>query len=376
MSAGIAVEALTLTLGAFRLQKLDLAVPRGEILVILGPNGSGKSVTLETIAGFHRPDSGRVLIHGRDVTRLAPERRNVGFVVQNFGLFPHLTVAQNVATARRADRKDIEPDRAISLPRDAAGLLGYFGVAHLRERWPEDLSPGEKQRVALARALASAPDLFLFDEPFAALDAQIRDQLREELLSFLRALAIPAIFVTHDHADAMFLADKIVVLREGTTMQAGPAVEIFAKPANDFVARFVGVENILEACVTETSGKLAMFVVRERKLYASVPAGSVAVGQPVRLAIRGEQATICSRQSRPSLSPEVNRLDGRVKSLRNLNPLVAVEIDCGFPLKAYLLAPQARAMNIDVGKSVTVQIAADAIHVMPDQRGGSEVLVS
>lgn len=365
MSGALTVEALTLALGNFRLQKLNLAVSNGEILVILGPNGAGKSVTLETIAGFHRPDSGRVLINGRDVTRFAPEQRNVGFVVQNFGLFPHLTVAQNVAIARRADRKVIQPDRSISAPHDDAGLLAYVGVAHLMQRWPEDLSPGEKQRVVLARALASAPDLFLFDEPFAALDAQTHDRLREELLYFLRALSIPAIFVSHDHADAMVLADRIVVLQAGAVIQGGRAMDIFAKPATAFVARLVGVENILDACVTEAVGGLATLAIGGRKLYASVPTASVAVGHSVRLGIRGEHVTICPPQSTPSPSPAINRLDGRITSVRKLRPLITVEIDCGFPLKGYLLAPT-RAIDIDAGRSVTVEIAADAILVMPD----------
>ena len=152
MTAGIAVEALSLTLGAFRLDGIDFAASRGEILVILGPNGSGKSVTLETIAGFHRPDSGRVRIAGRDVTALPPERRKIGFVVQNFGLFPHLDVEANVAIARRRDRGG-PGTSALPLPGDPAALLGHFGVAHLARRLPADLSPGEKQRVALARAL-------------------------------------------------------------------------------------------------------------------------------------------------------------------------------------------------------------------------------
>ena len=365
MSAGIAVEALTLTVGAFRLQELNLAASQGEILVLLGPNGSGKSVTLETIAGFHRPDSGRVLINGRDVTALAPEHRNVGFVVQNFGLFPHLTVAQNVAIARRADRRRPAAEKAVAVPRDVPGLLDYVGVAPLAERRPQDLSPGEKQRVALARTLASAPDLFLFDEPFASLDAEIRDQLREELLPFLRAFAIPAIFVTHDHSDAMRLADKVVVLRDGAIVQAGPAADIFTRPANAFVARFVGVENVLEARVAEAKGERATLVIGDRKLRAFVPAGSVTAGDAVRVAIRGEQVSLAAVEPRPSLSAEINRLEGRVISVRRLNPLVTVNIDCGFPLTAYLLAPQAGAMSIEAGKSVTVKIAADAVHVMP-----------
>ncbi len=364
MSRDIAVEALTLTLGAFRLKKLDLAVSRGQILVILGPNGSGKSVTLETIAGFHRPDSGRILIGGRDVTVLAPERRNVGFVVQNFGLFPHLTVAQNVAIARRSDRRDIETSNAVSIPRDDAGLLAFTGVAHLAERWPGDLSPGEKQRVALARALASAPDLFLFDEPFAALDAQTRDQLRGELLSFLRTLSIPAIFVTHDHADALVLADRIAILRDGAVVQAGPAADIFARPANTFVARFLGVENILGARIVEASGALTELAIGDRTLRASTSVAATA-GDSVCVAIRAEQVTIRPAQAQQS-SPAVNRFEGRITSLRTLGPLIEAEIDCGFPLKGYLLAPQAREMNIAAGTSVAVEITADAVHVMPN----------
>ncbi len=283
MNGGVAVEALALTLGAFRLNKIDFAVSRGEILVILGPNGAGKSVTLETIAGFHRPDSGRVLIHERDVTALPPERRNVGFVVQNFGLFPHLSVAQNVAIARRANRTVSARGAAFPPHGDPAALLSYFGIAHLAERAPGDLSPGEKQRVALARALAGAPDLFLFDEPFSALDAETRDQLREELKSFLRALAIPAIFVTHDRSDAMTLADKIVVLRDGAMMQRGPAAEIFQKPANSFVARFVGVENVLHGCVTEISDGAVTLGVGERTLRAAAPGASIAARSCSRL---------------------------------------------------------------------------------------------
>jgi ABC-type Fe3+/spermidine/putrescine transport system ATPase subunit len=366
MSAGIGVEALSVTLGAFQLRGLDFTVSPGEVLVILGPNGSGKSVTLETIAGFHRPANGRVLIGGQDVTALAPERRNIGFVVQNFGLFPHLTVTQNIAIARRPEREGTETDKAISVPRDTAGLLAYVGIVHLAQRQPNDLSPGEKQRVALARALASAPDLFLFDEPFAALDAQTSDQLREELHAFLRQLSVPAIFVTHDHVDAMILADRIAVLREGAIVQYGSAAEIFAKPANAFVAHFVGVENILDARVVDAADTVATLAVGGRNLHAAVPADSVQDGDSVCVAIRGEQVTICLPEPQRSALPAINRLDGRVTSVRYVGPLATVEIDCGFPLRGYLLAPQARAMNIEADRPVTAEIADDAVHVMPN----------
>jgi molybdate/tungstate transport system ATP-binding protein len=364
MTAGIALEALTLTLGSFCLNKLDLAVAADEIFVILGPNGSGKSVTLETIAGFHLPDSGRVLIHGRDVTRLPPERRNVGFVVQNFGLFPHLDVENNVAIARRKGRGVSARDTALLAPGDTTALLAYFGINRLARRSPEDLSPGEKQRVALARAVAGAPNLFLFDEPFSALDAQTRDQLREELLSYLRALSIPAIFVTHDHTDALTLADKILVLRDGIAMQSGPAAEIFQKPANSFVARFVGVENIVDARITEIASGMATLMVGDLKLRAVAPARWDKVPGQVWLSIRAEQVNILPSVGVLPQSLTTNQMEGHITGLRTLGPLVTIDIDCGFPVKAYLLGPQTQALDLGIGKDVTVSIATDAIQIM------------
>lgn len=364
MSVGVAVEALTLTLGAFRLKEIGFAVGHGEILVILGPNGSGKSVMLETIAGFHRPDAGRVLIGGRDVTTQPPERRNLGFVIQNFGLFPHLNVAQNVAIARRRDRAVAAPASAFPTRSDPAALLGYFGVAHLAGRTPADLSPGEKQRVALARALAGVPDLFLFDEPFSALDVQTQERLREDLKSFLRALAIPAIFVTHDRSDAMTLADKIVVLRDGAMIQSGPAAEIFEKPANSFVARFIGVENIIPARATTIANGIVTLAIGEQALRAVGPAVALEPASPVVLCIRAEDVTIGSAPGEPVAG--TNRLKGHVTALRKVGPLVTLDIDCRFPLKAHLLAPQARQMQLGIGSPIEVEIAADAIHVMTE----------
>jgi ABC-type Fe3+/spermidine/putrescine transport system ATPase subunit len=362
MNAGLAVEALTLALGDFRLEKLEFAVCRGEILVILGPNGAGKSVTLETIAGFHRPDFGRVTIAGRDVSALPPEQRNVGFVVQNFGLFPHLNVARNVAIARRRER-----DFPAGSPwrGDVGELLAYFGIAPLAKRAPAELSPGEKQRVALARALAGAPDLFLFDEPFSALDASTRGLIRGELKLFLRALALPAVFVTHDHDEAMALADSIVVLRDGTIVQSGPAPDIFHKPANAFVARFLGIENVLEGRVTDVASGMATVEIGERALRAAAPATPMMPGSSAFIAVRGEDITV-SAPSDPVSVDAINRLEGLVTGVDNGRPLVTISLDCGFPLKAYLLTPQLRRLNLGVGSMVAVEIASAAIHIMAD----------
>ncbi len=355
----IAVEGLSVSVGNFHLNQLSFSLTGGKILVILGPNGSGKSVTLETIAGFHRPAAGCVLISGRDVTQLAPEQRNVALVVQNFGLFPHLTVAQNVAIALRGGRSGAAA--STSLPHgDAGKLLAYFGIARLAERKPQSLSPGEKQRVALARALAAEPELFLFDEPFSALDAATRDQLREELLAFLRKLSLPAIFVTHDHSDALTLADKIIVLRDGAIMQSGTADEIFYRPADVFVARFVGVENILAGSIADTGGKLATVIVGGQTLRAAAP--TAALGPDVTVSIRAECITLHPPRGERRQLPDVNRLDARVTGLRVLGALATVEVDCGFPLKAYVLAQQAQ--DLVPGRAVELDIPAATIHLM------------
>lgn len=364
MSAGASVESLTVSLGAFRLNKIDFAVSGGETLVILGPNGAGKSVTLETIAGFHRPDSGRILIGGHDVTVLPPERRNVGFVVQNFGLFPHLSVVENVAVARRRCA-GVTPKTSL-LGGEPAALLGYFGVAHLAERAPSSLSPGEKQRVALARALAAAPDLFLLDEPFSALDAETHEQLRDELKSYLRALGIPSIFVSHDRSDALTLADKLVILQDGTAIQHGPPAEIFHRPANSFVARFVGVENVLAGRVTETQNGAATVAVGERTLCAVPPVIAPRQDGPVLLAIRAENIVIDPADHAPPSTSGTNRLPGRIVELRRNGALAIVDLDCGFPLKACLLGPQVQKMGLVCGSPIMAEIAPEAIHVMAD----------
>jgi molybdate/tungstate transport system ATP-binding protein len=362
MSAGAAVEKLGLELGDFQLSGIDFVVPSGKTLVILGPNGCGKSVTLETIAGFHRPDTGRVRVGGRDVTALPPERRNVAFVVQNFGLFPHLTVEGNVAISRRRERKS----PAVGFGHDdTTTLLNYFGIAKLARRFPADLSQGEKQRVALARALAATPDLFLFDEPFSSLDAQTHDQLRGELKSFLRQLAIPAVFVTHENSDALALADMIVVLRDGAIVQSGRAAEIFQKPANSFVARLIGVENILDGRIADISGRFVTIGIGNQVLHAAAPPRLVAAtGKPVRLSIRAEEIAVSSAARDATLG--TNCLDGNILALHDFTPLTTIEINCGFPVKAYVLTPQARAMNLGVGDAVTVKINPDAIHLMTD----------
>jgi molybdate/tungstate transport system ATP-binding protein len=359
----IAIEGISLTLSAFALDNIDATLDGGQILVVLGPNGSGKSVLLETIAGFHRPDAGRILIRGVDVTRLPPERRRVAFVVQNFGLFPHLTVEQNVKLALGPHVNEKASGALSPLAGDAAALLSYFGVSHLAARTPERLSPGEKQRVALARALAANPDLFLFDEPFSALDAQTREQLRDDLLSLLRRIRLPAIFVTHDHTDALTLADHVLVLRNGKTVQAGTADDVYRRPSDVFVARFTGVENILAGRIGAMHGSRIAVSVGDMVLQAA--RASTPPGADVHVCIRAEEVRLRNARSAQCAETRENSFIARVTEIRRMGAVARVDVEGPCRLTSFLLAPQLQEMGLEPGMSVDVDIAADALHLVP-----------
>ncbi len=362
MTADIRIENLSLRLGGFRLRGLSLSLGAGEILALLGPNGAGKSVSLETIAGFHRLESGRIFIRGRDATNLPPERRKIGLIFQNYSLFPHLSVARNILfgfDARRAARRAAETPLSRL---DLAGLLDYFGIAHLADRAPQDLSPGESQRVALARTFASAPDLFLFDEPFSALDAQTRTALRRDLDRFLREARIPAIFVTHNHEDVRMLGDRIAVMRAGEIVQSGTAREVFHAPSDPFVAAFVGIENILPGRVLGEAGGLCIVEIAGISIRAAAPGRTR--GSAVHVCIRSEDIELCAPSSTGRAEGETNRLQARVAAVVEQGLLYKVTLDCGFLLDAYLTAREMRKMSLTLDARLELEFAPGAAHLV------------
>jgi multiple sugar transport system ATP-binding protein len=217
------------------LRGLDLTVADGELLVVLGPSGCGKSTLLRVAAGLDEVTAGRVLIGGRDVTRVSPGRRNVSMVFQSYALFPHLTVEENIAFGLEV--REVPKREARARAREAAERVG---CAELLARRPAELSGGERQRVALARALVREPDVFLLDEPLSNLDAELRVQVRSDLKALQRRVAGTMVHVTHDQTEALTLGDRVAVLREGSVQQVGTPDEVWGAPANRFVARFVG----------------------------------------------------------------------------------------------------------------------------------------
>jgi spermidine/putrescine ABC transporter ATP-binding subunit len=265
-------------------ERLSLDVREGEFFTLLGPSGCGKTTTLRMIAGFVTPTRGRVLIDNEDVTALPPGKRNVGMVFQDYALFPHLTVAENIGFGLR-ERRTPTAETA----RRVRELLALVRLPGLEDRYPAALSGGQQQRVALARALAYTPRLLLMDEPLGALDLKLREAMQVELQQLQRELQITTIYVTHDQEEAMSLSDRIVVMADGRAEQIGPPDEIYERPRTAFVASFVGKINVLDGAVLSVDAHGATVDVGEERPIRVRADGPLAVGHRVSIAVRPEQ---------------------------------------------------------------------------------------
>jgi putative spermidine/putrescine transport system ATP-binding protein len=331
--------------GTRALSPVSLAVEAGETVVLLGPSGCGKTTVLRIIAGLETPDApGRVLFNGADVTRVPIEQRNVGMVFQSYALFPNMSVAENIGYGlkiRRVDRKE----RAARI----AELVELTGIAGLEQRRIDQLSGGQRQRVALARAVAVRPSVLLLDEPLTALDAALRERLRGELDRLLRKLAITAIYVTHDQAEAMALGDRIVVMRAGAIAQIGVPREIYFAPQSRFVAEFVGAANVVEAIAKD--GALALPGGRLR-LPAGSPSGPVTVMiRPEAIGIiPAERAELCGRIEAVSFVGDRQRLvvAGATERLLTIDAV--------------------NTLTLEIGQRVGLAIDPAAIRLLPGER--------
>ena len=217
---------------------LNLDVARGEFLTMLGPSGSGKTTTLMMLGGFERPTLGHILLDGKPVERLPPEKRNIGFVFQNYALFPHMTVAENVGFPLhyRGIKGQAARDKV-------AQALGRVGLSEMGDRRPTQMSGGQQQRVALARALVFEPSLVLMDEPLGALDKQLREHMQYEIKALHNRLGITVVYVTHDQGEALTMSDRVAVFNDGRIQQLAPPDELYERPKNSFVAQFIGENN-------------------------------------------------------------------------------------------------------------------------------------
>ncbi len=341
-SAELRLESVHRRFGEVRaLDGVSLDVTRGELLTILGPSGSGKTTLLKVVAGFEKADGGRVLVDGQDVTSLTPAKRDIGMVFQNYALFPHLTVRQNVAfplEMRNVARPEIE--------KRVGEALGLVELTGYDQRLPRQLSGGQQQRVALARAIVFNPRLLLLDEPFGALDRKLRETMQLEVRRLQRRLNLTTIFITHDQEEALVLSDRIAVMNKGSIQQIATTTEIYERPVNDFVADFVGESNIFHG--------------------AGGAGGTVTLdaGRVLRVArevVAGKKVGVLIRPERFSATP-TNAFDGEV--------LESVYLGSSFKLRlkttdnfGLIVRQPARGKLPDVGERVSVGIEPDEIHV-------------
>ncbi|MFH7595144.1 ABC transporter ATP-binding protein [Streptomyces racemochromogenes] len=295
--------------GTTVLDRLDLTVEPGEVMALLGPSGSGKTTALRAVAGFVRPASGRVLIGGRDVTALPPHKRGIGMVVQQYALFPHMRVADNVAFGLRA-RKTPRAE----IPARVTEALEMTGMAAYARRHPRELSGGQQQRVAIARALAIRPGVLLLDEPLSALDAQLRSGMLAELARLHRELPhVSILYVTHDQIEALTLADRIAVMDRARLQDCGTPQQLYRAPRTEFTASFVGNANLLPVTVAD--------------------GGAVFAGRPLTLdrgrAAPGSTATLCVRPHLLGLGEGPNALRGTLAEVQWRGATHRLYVDIG-----------------------------------------------
>jgi len=327
-------------------EEFDLAVEAGEFVSFLGPSGCGKTTTLRMIAGFEKPSSGRIVLGGRDITNARPNDRNVGMVFQQYALFPNMTVGQNVGFGlklKKASREDID-----------ARVQELLELIHLPDKgdaYPHELSGGQQQRVALARALAIRPQVLLLDEPLSALDAKIRDELRNEIRRIQRQLDITTIYVTHDQEEAMALSDRVVVMSRGVMEQVGPPFQIYNYPATKFVASFVGKLNQIPGTVVDRETVQS----NGNRLRTSTPIEE-AVGASVNVMVRPEELDLGAG--------EENHFSGTVESVNFLGAIVRVRVEKGDEAVTADLFNERLLELPAVGDAVTVSFPAHACWVM------------
>lgn len=327
MSGGLSVTDIGKAYGAIAVLKaVSLDVPRGEFHTLLGPSGSGKTTLLKVIAGFTPADAGRVTLAGQDITDTQPEHRNIGVVFQNYALFPHMTVAQNVAFGLKM-RGVARTERAARVE----AVLGLVRMAGFGDRKPAALSGGQQQRVALARALVIRPALLLLDEPLSALDRKVRQEVREELKRIQAETRVTTVMVTHDQEEALFLADRVVVLEGGVIRQQGAPAAIYRNPADEFVAGFLGIINLLP--VTLEQGRLRL---GDRLMMP--PPGLVppVAGGVFNLAVRPEEFSVLPETTLPT----TDMLEGKLLAAEFGGPVVTLKVSlAGQVISVLALSP-------------------------------------
>lgn len=349
----IQIVHLSIDLENFQLRDINLDCDQGDYVVIIGPTGSGKSVILETLAGFYKPDEGKIILEDKDITNVPPEKRNMSIVYQDYVLFPHMSVYDNIAYGLK---KRISDKRLIE--KEIKAIASLLKIEHLLHRLPVTLSGGEAQRTAIARALAVKPRLLLMDEPFSALDVKIKEELRHIVKTAIKRYQTTTIHVTHDLDDVWDLATKVVVMRKGEILQVGPPEHIFANPVNSFVADFVGT-NTLKCKIIDRKNGLTLLETGENiKLYSKdqgIP------GKEVIVSIRPEHILVSSE---PIFGYALNAFCGMIAKTRVQGQLVWLTLNIeGLSLKAVLTANAYEMLKLDKKTKVFISVKTSDVRI-------------
>jgi len=345
------IESLSITLDEFPVRDVSLEIRPGEYFIILGPTGAGKTVLLETIAGIHAPDSGRIFLGDREITSTEPRSRNIGMVYQDYMLFPHLTVGDNIAFGLH--RKKISSDKQHALVEEMSSLLE---ISHLTKRYPGTLSGGEQQRVALARALVLKPEILLLDEPMSALDGRTRERMRMELSHIRKHTGTTIVQITHHLDDVFALADRIAIMREGRIVQIGETSDVFMHPADIFIAEFLGISNIIRGNSSRHGNITRVTPVAGPEFFAA----SDVLGDIVAT-LHAEDVILSGE---PFVSSARNCLPGTASEIIPFGNTVRVILDVGFPLTALLTRESCHDLRLEPGSKIYSTFKASAVHLI------------
>ena len=342
--SGLSIDAVTKQFGDFRaVDDVSLSVPHGTFVCLLGPSGCGKTTLLRMIAGLEEPTSGTIALDGADITDVPTHRRNFGMVFQSLALFPHLSVGDNISYALRIRGASKQEQR-----KRVEDLLALIHLPGFADRPVAKLSGGQRQRVAIARALALSPKLFLLDEPLSALDAKLREAMQVELRQLQQRLGITTIVVTHDQREAMTMADLVVVMGKGRILQAAPPIEIYRRPADAFVAGFIGITNLLPA-ETDSAGRAT--VLGHVVAGLTLPAGMAKAS----LSVRPEDVRI--------VAPGAGALDGNVTFVRDLGGTIETFVQTGGTTIVAVATPRERP-DVSVGQQVGIALPPESCVVL------------
>jgi molybdate/tungstate transport system ATP-binding protein len=334
----------------FSLKNINLGINRGEYFVVLGPTGAGKTLLLEMIAGFHSPDEGEIWIGEENLTDSPPEEKNIGFIYQDYSLFPHLNVKGNIEFGLKL--KNIPKDE---IEEKTNKIMEFLGISHLSHRYPNTLSGGEQQKVAIARALVINPKVLLLDEPLSALDPRTQDKLRDELKNLNEKLGLTMIHVTHNRIEAVALGDRIGVLMDGKLQQVGTPQQIFNKPSNEEIASFVGIDNVFEGRSRIENG-IAKVDLGELEIEAITSKEG-----KVKICVRPEEITILRKGIKSSAR---NLFEGKIVRISERYPLMKLTIDAGKEFQALITKKSFLELNLKVGSQVYISFKASSVHVL------------